>query len=90
MADIRINPDDIRSKGSQFKAKSEEVQALINSAKQMMAALESTFTGQRANAIQNEWQGYQTGLQNAVQTMAQTGELLTRAANDFSSADSGM
>ena len=90
MAEIRINTEDIQSKGVQFATKSQEVQALINQGKQMMAALEGTFTGVRANAIQAEWAGYQAGLAQAVATLQQTGDLLKRAAADFGSADSGM
>ena len=88
MAEIKINVDDITSKGNQFASKSEEVQALINSAKQLMQALEGTFTGQRANAIQSEWANYQSNLTQSVSTLQQTGDLLKRAAADFSAADS--
>ena len=87
MAEIKVNIDDLTSKGSQFASKSEELQALINSSKQMMNALESSFTGQRANAIQGEWASYQSSLSQAVSTLAQTGDLLKRAAADFGSAD---
>ena len=88
MAEIRINPDQVESTGSQFNSKSEELNALVQQANSLMSSLEGAFTGQRATAIFGEWRGMQPGLKNAVETLRQASTLLKRAASDFRAADS--
>lgn len=85
---IQINPEEIRDKGNQFSSKSEELNSLIAASRRVMDDLHSTFRGQRANAIFNEWEGMQSRLQNAVETLRNTGALLKQAATDFSEVDS--
>lgn len=88
MAEIRINPDQVETTSQQFGSKRGELDALVQQANALMRSLEGAFTGQRATAIFNEWNGLQPNLKNAVQTLQQASDLLRRAATDFRAADS--
>jgi uncharacterized protein YukE len=55
----------------------------------MMNNLQGQFTGQRAQSIFSEWESMQGNLRSAVGTLEQAGNLLKRAAGDFSRVDMG-
>lgn len=89
MAQITANVEDLEAKSGQFTKKSEDLRTLVTSTNQMMQELQVTFSGKRAKEIQDLWAGYQKTLGDAVSTLAETGNLLKRAAADFRAADSG-
>jgi WXG100 family type VII secretion target len=88
MAEIRINPEQVDSAGTQFSTKRAELESLIQQANSLINNLRSSFTGGRASAIYSEWDGMQNNLKTAVTTLDQAGTLLKRAAADFRTADS--
>lgn len=88
MAEIRINPDQVDSTGNQFSSKRGELEALVAQAQGLMNSLQGVFTGTRATAIFNEWNGMQPNLKNAITTLQSASDLLKRAATDFRAADS--
>ena len=90
MSQILINPEEVSDAGSTFKSKEGELETLLSTVSTLMNNLASTFTGQRATAIQNEWQNYIPKIKEACNTLNQTGEFLTKAAAAFSDADSGL
>jgi WXG100 family type VII secretion target len=89
MAQILVDPDQVDGTSTQFSTKRGELETLINNARTMMTNLQASFKGQRSNAIMGEWNGMQTGLNNAVAALQQASDLLKRAAADFRAADSG-
>jgi WXG100 family type VII secretion target len=89
MSVIRIDPAQVEGTGSQFITKGGELEALVSQAKGMMNNLQGQFTGQRAQKIFSEWESMQGNLRSAVGTLEQAGNLLKRAASDFSRVDMG-
>lgn len=87
MADIRINPAEVKDVGGKFTTKAGELDGLIKEANNMMTNLRSTFTGNRANKAFGEWEGMQTNLQNAVKALHDASDTLKRAASDFETVD---
>jgi len=53
----------------------------------MMSNLESQFRGIRASKIFGEWNDMQRSLDAASETLKRAGDLLGRAATDFSEVD---
>jgi WXG100 family type VII secretion target len=88
MTVIRIDPAEVTSTGTQFHSKRGELEGMIQQARSLMNSLRGQFTGQRANTIFGEWEGMQPRLTAAVETMQMAGDLLKRAAQDFSAVDS--
>ncbi len=88
MADIRIDTAQVDSTGGQFIAKRGDLEGLVSQAKSLMNTLQGQFRGQRATAIFGEWDAMQPNLQAAIQSLQQAGDLLKRAAADFSAVDS--
>lgn len=88
MSEIRISPPQVTDVGNQFRTKAGELEALVNQAKGLMNSLEGAWMGQRKNTTFAEWNSMQTNLQNAIQTLHQTSQLLVRAASDFAQVDS--
>lgn len=89
MSVIRIDPAQVESTGNQFISKGGELEALVSQAKSTMNSLQGQFTGQRAQKIFSEWEGMQGNLRSAIGTLEQAGNLLKRAAGDFSRVDMG-
>jgi len=87
MTEIRVNVADVRDRGAQFQNKRNELEALVTAARNMMIALQGTFTGVRAQRIFNEWEGMQPRLNAAIETLQTAGTFLTKAAADFETAD---
>lgn len=90
MTVIRIETGQVDSTGSQFHSKRGELESLVSQAQSMMNNLEGQFTGTRATKIFNEWHAMEPNLKAAIQSMQDAGDLLKRAAADFSQADSGL
>jgi hypothetical protein len=53
----------------------------------MMSNLEGQFTGARAGKIFGQWRDMQGSLTSAINTLQEAGNLLNRAAQDFSEVD---
>jgi hypothetical protein len=53
----------------------------------MMNNLEGQFTGARAGKIFGQWRDMQGSLTSAINTLQEAGNLLNRAAQDFSEVD---
>jgi len=87
MTEIRINVADVYQRGSDFQTKRGELETLVAAARTMMTTLQSTFMGQRAQRIFNEWEGFQPRLNAAIETLQTAGTFLTKAAADFETAD---
>jgi len=88
MTVIRIEPGEVTSTGNQFHSKGNELEGMIQQARGLMNSLQGMFTGLRANAIYREWDAMQPRLTSSVETLHMAGDLLQRAAKDFSDADS--
>lgn len=87
MAVIRIDPAQVDSTGGQFLARRADLEGLVGQARNLMDSLRGQFSGQRANAIFGEWEGMQTNLTTAIQTLQAAGDLLKKAAADFATTD---
>lgn len=88
MSVIRIDTAQVDSTGSQFHSKSGELGALHQQAKSLMTSLQGQFMGQRAAAIFADWESMQPSLLNAIETLQVAGDLLKKAATEFSAVDS--
>lgn len=88
MSVIRIDTGQVQSTGQQFHSKSGELSGLHQQAKSLMASLQGQFMGQRASAVFADWEAMQPSLLNAVETLQISGDLLKRAATEFSAVDS--
>ena len=84
---IRVDPEQVDSVSNQFASKRGELESLVSQAQSVMTNLQSGFTGKRATAIFNEWNGMQPNLKNAIESLQQASDLLRRAATDFRAAD---
>ena len=88
MTIIRLDPAVVEGTGSQFISRRADLEGLVSQAKSLMNSLQGQFTGQRATRIFSEWDQMQPNLQNAIQSLQVAGDLLKRAAAEFSSVDS--
>ena len=87
MTVIRIDPGEVQSTGGQFINMQSEVESLVSRARTMMNNLEGQFTGARAGKIFSQWRDMQGSLTSAINTLQEAGNLLNRAAQDFSEVD---
>jgi len=87
MSVIQIDTGEVQSTGGKFIKMQSEVEGLINQARSMMSNLESQFRGIRARKIFGEWNDMQRSLDAASETLKKAGDLLGRAATDFSEVD---
>ena len=87
MTQIRIDTAEVENASSQFQHKVSELNQLTAQAQNVINNLQASFQGQRANRIYGQWQELQPNLRNAIETLQFAGELLRRAAADFSQAD---
>jgi uncharacterized protein YukE len=84
---IRMDTSQLVSVSSQLKAKEQELDAIINQARALMATLESQFTGNRASKIFGEWEQIQGNLNQGIQSVESAGNLLNMADAAFSDFD---
>lgn len=87
---ILVNTEQVRATGQEFLRRRAELEELVNRAVSQMQQLEAEFKGMRASKIQAEWQGMVPALRSSIQNLEQAGNLLTRAATDFSQVDQGL
>jgi len=87
MSVIHIDPGEVQRTGGKFLKMQSEVAGLITQARSMMSNLESQFRGIRASKIFGEWNDMQRSLDAASETLKRAGDLLGRAATDFSEVD---
>lgn len=87
MAQIIVSPEELDSTGTQFNAKSQELQAMVQQANSLVQSTLANWKGQRSSKFSGDWESMKKNLEAAVQTLQQTSELLKRAAADFRAAD---
>jgi len=87
MSVIHIDPGEVKITGGKFLNMGSEVEGLVSQAQSMMSNLESQFKGIRAGKIFGEWNDMQGRLKAAADTLKRAGDLLGRAATDFSEVD---
>lgn len=87
MSVIKIDPGEVQSTGGQFLKMQSEVEGLVSKARSDMSNLEGQFTGVRAGKIFGQWRDMQGSLTSAINTLQEAGNLLNRAAQDFSEVD---
>jgi uncharacterized protein YukE len=85
-----IDTSQVSGIGSQLVSRQSDLEALVNQARSSMNSLEGQFTGPRAQRIFQEWQGMQTSLNAAIQSLGQAGQLLQRAATAYDAANQGI
>jgi WXG100 family type VII secretion target len=87
---ILVNTEQVRMTGGEFLKKKAELEELLARARSQMDALQSEFKGMRATKIHQEWTDMIPGLQQAITNLEQAGNLLNRAATDFTQVDSAL
>lgn len=87
MGVIRIDPGVVQGTGTEFNNMSQEVAGLVNRAKTVMTDLQTQFTGTRATNIFREWGDMLPSLDAAIRSLESAGQLLSKAADDFSTVD---
>ena len=85
---ILVNTEQVKATGAEFLKKKAELDELLGRAKAQMEQLRSEFQGMRATKINDEWTQMIPTLQTSINNLEQAGNLLNRAATDFSSVDS--
>ena len=89
MAGIKIDPTQVDSYGSKFKTSSTQVQELLGSVQGIVGSLQGgEWQGNRANSFYTDWGAMKPQIVKAIETLNQAGDLLKKAAKDFSITDS--
>lgn len=84
---ILVNTEQVRATGGEFLKKKAELEELLGRARSQMDQLQSEFKGMRATKIHGEWTDMIPTIQTSIQNLEQAGNLLNRAATDFSAVD---
>jgi WXG100 family type VII secretion target len=87
MAQIQLDPQVVRSTGTDIKRKKDDLEQIINRAKHIMDSLRDNFKGRRSTAIYSEWEQIYPTLSKSFDNLLKAGQLLESAAADFESAD---
>lgn len=87
MAVIRIDTSEVTSVSNDFTSKANEINSLIVAARRAMDNLRGSFTGNRATQSFGQWDGMQSGLDQANTNLQEAAKILKAAADAFAAAD---
>lgn len=87
MAQLRVTPDQLRSRASEYRAQGNEVESVISKLDSLINALESEWEGVSASKYIAQYQDLRPSFVSMQQLITELASSLDQQANKFEAAD---